>query len=129
MLPLHLSQIENDLENDSIFSYKSGNGRRASTTNNNNANPVDIVPGSPIAVRSKWVRNWYYIDEIIPNFYSIDSSETAEHERNRELQSERQATTMSGSAIAWELFLWFSYIFPKDIYFQLRRIAIKYLFN
>ncbi|KRF98534.1 uncharacterized protein Dwil_GK20597, isoform B [Drosophila willistoni] len=71
--------IENDIENDSIFSYKSGNGRRASTTNNNNANPVDI-PGSPIAVRS--------------------NSETAEHERNRELQSERQATTMSGSAIA-----------------------------
>ncbi|KAI8036767.1 hypothetical protein M5D96_010568 [Drosophila gunungcola] len=71
--------IENDMENDSIFSYKSGNGRRASTTNNNNANPVDI-PGSPIAVRS--------------------NSETAEHERNRELQSERQATTMSGSAIA-----------------------------
>ncbi|XP_034106130.1 serine/threonine-protein kinase BRSK1 isoform X1 [Drosophila nasuta] len=71
--------IENDLENDSIFSYKSGNGRRASTTNNNNANPVDI-PGSPIAVRS--------------------NSETAEHERNREMQSERQATTMSGSAIA-----------------------------
>ncbi|XP_034106131.1 serine/threonine-protein kinase BRSK1 isoform X2 [Drosophila nasuta] len=70
--------IENDLENDSIFSYKSGNGRRASTTNNNNANPVDI-PGSPIAVRS---------------------NETAEHERNREMQSERQATTMSGSAIA-----------------------------
>ncbi|ALC44142.1 sff [Drosophila busckii] len=71
--------IENDVENDSIFSYKTGNGRRASTTNNNNANPVDI-PGSPIAVRS--------------------NSETAEHERNRELQSERQATTMSGSAIA-----------------------------
>ncbi|XP_037936868.1 serine/threonine-protein kinase BRSK1 isoform X2 [Teleopsis dalmanni] len=72
-------QIENEIENDSIFSYKSGNGRRASTTNNNNANPVDI-PGSPIAVRS--------------------NSESAEHERNRELQSERQATTMSGSAIA-----------------------------
>lgn len=43
------------MENDSIFSYKSGNGRRASTTNNNNANPVDI-PGSPIAVRSKYVK-------------------------------------------------------------------------
>ncbi|XP_033237815.1 serine/threonine-protein kinase BRSK1 isoform X3 [Drosophila pseudoobscura] len=79
--------IENDMENDSIFSYKSGNGRRASTTNNNNANPVDI-PGSPIAVRSKFL-----IESSI-------SSETAEHERNRELQSERQATTMSGSAIA-----------------------------
>ncbi|XP_023162092.1 serine/threonine-protein kinase BRSK1 isoform X2 [Drosophila hydei] len=66
-------QIENDLESDSIFSYKSGSGRRASTTNNNNPNPVDIT-GSPIAVRS--------------------NSETAEHDRNR------QATTMSGSSIA-----------------------------
>ncbi|XP_064547230.1 serine/threonine-protein kinase BRSK2 [Drosophila montana] len=71
--------IENDLENDSIFSYKSGSGRRASTTNNNNANAVD-VSDSPIAVRS--------------------NSETAEHDRNRKLQSDRQATTMSGSAIA-----------------------------
>lgn len=124
-------QIENDLENDSIFSYKSGNGRRASTTNNNNANPVDIVPGSPIAVRSKWVRGFWYKDKskLILMHFSIDSSETAEHERNRELQSERQATTMSGSAIAWELFLWFSYIFTKDIFFQLTRIANKYYFN
>lgn len=126
-------QIENDLENDSIFSYKSGNGRRASTTNNNNANPVDIVPGSPIAVRSKWVWSLHYTilyyKYTNPNIFSIDSSETAEHERNRELQSERQATTMSGSAIAWELFLWFSYIFPKDIYFQLTRIATKYYLN
>lgn len=45
-------QIENDVENDSIFTYKTGNSRRSSTTNNNNANPIDI-PGSPIAVRSK----------------------------------------------------------------------------
>ncbi|EDV98039.1 serine/threonine-protein kinase BRSK1 [Drosophila grimshawi] len=71
--------IENDLENDSIFCYKSGNGRRSSATNNNNPNPVDI-PDSPVAVRS--------------------NSETAEHDRNREQQNERQATTMSGSAIA-----------------------------
>ncbi|XP_049315117.1 serine/threonine-protein kinase BRSK2 isoform X3 [Bactrocera dorsalis] len=73
-------QIENEIENDSIFVFKSGNGRRASTTNNNNAPPADIVPASPIAVRS--------------------NSETEQHERNRELQSDRQATTMSGSAIA-----------------------------
>ncbi|XP_054733529.1 serine/threonine-protein kinase BRSK2 [Anastrepha obliqua] len=73
-------QIENEIENDSIFVFKSGNGRRASTTNNNNAPPADILPGSPIAVRS--------------------NSETEQHERNRDLQSDRQATTMSGSAIA-----------------------------
>ncbi|TDG39136.1 hypothetical protein AWZ03_014442 [Drosophila navojoa] len=72
-------QIENDMENDSIFSYKSGSGRRASTTNNNNPNPVDIT-GSPIAVRS--------------------NSETAEHDRNRKIQGDQQTTTMSGSAIA-----------------------------
>lgn len=73
-LPYHL-QIENDLENDSIFSYKSGNGRRASTTNNNNANPVDIVPGSPIAVRSKWVRSLHYIDEtILIVIYSLSTA-------------------------------------------------------
>lgn len=72
-------QIENELESDNIFTYKSGNGRRASTTNNNNANPD--IPGSPIAVRS--------------------NSESAEHDRNRDHQNEqRQATTMSGSAIA-----------------------------
>ncbi|XP_037824663.1 serine/threonine-protein kinase BRSK1 isoform X5 [Lucilia sericata] len=72
-------QIENDTENDSIFTYKSGNSRRSSATNNNNANPIDM-PGSPIAVRS--------------------NSESAEQERSRDIQSERQATTMSGSAIA-----------------------------
>ncbi|XP_059218639.1 serine/threonine-protein kinase BRSK1 isoform X3 [Stomoxys calcitrans] len=72
-------QIENDVENDSIFTYKSGSSRRSSATNNNNANPIDI-PGSPIAVRS--------------------NSESAEQERTRDLQSDRQATTMSGSAIA-----------------------------
>ncbi|XP_043865340.1 serine/threonine-protein kinase BRSK1 isoform X3 [Drosophila mojavensis] len=67
--------IENDMENDSIFSYKSGSGRRASTTNNNNPNQVDIT-GSPIAVRS--------------------NSETAEHDRNRKMQTDQQPTTMSG---------------------------------
>ncbi|XP_073839591.1 BRSK family serine/threonine-protein kinase sugar-free frosting isoform X3 [Musca autumnalis] len=79
-------QIENEVENDSIFTYKSGSSRRSSATNNNNANPIDI-PGSPIAVRSK-------------NNLFFASSESAEQERTRELQSDRQATTMSGSAIA-----------------------------
>lgn len=41
--------------------------------------------------------------------FSLYSSESTENERTRERPNERQSTTMSGSAIAWELFLWFSY--------------------
>uniref|UniRef100_A0A1B0G968 non-specific serine/threonine protein kinase n=1 Tax=Glossina morsitans morsitans TaxID=37546 RepID=A0A1B0G968_GLOMM len=73
--------MENEIESDTIFTYKSGNSRRSSATNNNNANSVDLRPNSPIALRS-------------------NSSETGEQENSRELQTERQATTMSGSAIA-----------------------------
>uniref|UniRef100_A0A1A9VHN2 non-specific serine/threonine protein kinase n=1 Tax=Glossina austeni TaxID=7395 RepID=A0A1A9VHN2_GLOAU len=72
--------MENEIESDTIFTYKSGNSRRSSATNNNNANSVDLRPNSPIALRS--------------------NSETGEQENSRELQTERQATTMSGSAIA-----------------------------
>ncbi|XP_055378784.1 serine/threonine-protein kinase BRSK2 isoform X2 [Condylostylus longicornis] len=72
-------QIENDLENETIFDMKTGNGRRASASTNNN-NPVTDIPGSPKTVRS--------------------NSEQTEHERSRERPTERQATTMSGSAIA-----------------------------
>lgn len=69
---------------------------------------------------------YYYIKNILINcLHFFFSSETAEHERNRELQSERQATTMSGSAIAWELFLWFSYIFLKDICFDMALVSEK----
>lgn len=48
-------QIENELENETIFDMKTSTGRRssASTNNNNTTTPGD--PGSPKTVRSKWV--------------------------------------------------------------------------
>ncbi|CAD7081056.1 unnamed protein product [Hermetia illucens] len=73
-------QIENELDTDTIFDCKTGNGRRSSASTNNN-NPVLCDPGSPKTVRS--------------------NSESTEHDRARERPNvDRQPTTMSGSAIA-----------------------------
>ncbi|XP_055706080.1 serine/threonine-protein kinase BRSK2 isoform X1 [Phlebotomus papatasi] len=72
-------QIENELENETIFDMKTSTGRRssASTNNNNTTTPGD--PGSPKTVRS--------------------NSESSDHERLRD-RAEERPTTMSGSAIA-----------------------------
>ncbi|EDW41637.1 GM24459 [Drosophila sechellia] len=50
--------------------------------------------------RFVWSTSGMAMDLSCSSVTLSSSSETAEHERNRELQSERQATTMSGSAIA-----------------------------
>ncbi|XP_055693267.1 serine/threonine-protein kinase BRSK2 isoform X4 [Lutzomyia longipalpis] len=72
-------QIENELENETIFDMKSSTGRRSSASTNNNNTTTPCDPGSPKTVRS--------------------NSESSDHERLRD-RAEERPTTMSGSAIA-----------------------------
>lgn len=61
--------------------------------------------------------NWQTNKQRINVIYLNASSESTDHERQRDRNGERP-TTMSGSAIAWELFLWFSCRLSKIIEFR-----------
>ncbi|XP_037031794.1 serine/threonine-protein kinase BRSK2 isoform X1 [Bradysia coprophila] len=69
-------QIENEVDTE-VFECKSGGRRSSASTNNNNTAPSD--PGSPKTVRS--------------------SSESTDHERQRDRNGERP-TTMSGTTVS-----------------------------
>lgn len=53
------------------------------------------------------------------------SSESTDHERSQRDRNGERPTTMSGSAIAWELFLWFSCRLSKVITFRKKSTAIR----
>lgn len=110
-------QIENEVDTE-VFECKTGGRRSSASTNNNNTAPSD--PGSPKTVRSRYTNDHdaASVTNIFSYIFNSDSSsESTDHERQRDRNGERP-TTMSGSAIAWELFLWFSCRLSKIIEFR-----------
>lgn len=92
-----LFQIENEVDTE-VFECKSGGRRSSASTNNNNTAPSD--PGSPKTVRSRYMNaNTESSDRNSLSEFPFSSSESTDHERQRDRNGERP-TTMSGSAIA-----------------------------